>query len=68
MIQKEMLLKYIQHVTGLQPENIDIKHYDIDGATCSVMYYTNDGDVFGQDLQINIWDMVMFLFSTYTYR
>jgi hypothetical protein len=41
--------------------NIYIDNYNIDGATCSVTFYTDESRYYKETTNINIWDMLVFL-------
>lgn len=41
--------------------DIYIDHYNIDGAVCSVTFYTDESQHYRETTNINIWDMLLFL-------
>jgi hypothetical protein len=53
---EELLRKYL--LKKLDWENITISNYDVDGANCCVKYIV---DGCKETLNINIWDIVVFL-------
>jgi hypothetical protein len=55
-IMEELLRKYI--VKYFNWENVEILGYDVDGAMCCVRYKI---DGCRETLNLNIWDMVVFL-------
>ena len=55
-IMEELLRKYI--VKNFNWENVEILGYNVDGATCCVRYKI---DGCRETLNLNIWDMVVFL-------
>ena len=42
-------------------ENIYIGNYNVDGAICTVIFYTDESRYYKQTTNINIWDMLVFL-------
>ena len=42
-------------------EYIEIDNYDVDGAICSVKFYTDITRTESEKENINIWDMLVFL-------
>ena len=42
-------------------ENIYIGNYNIDGAICTVTFYTDESRHYKETTNINIWDIVVFL-------
>ena len=43
--------------------HVDIDHYIIDGANCTVNFYTDDGRYYRETVNINVWEMIGFLNS-----
>jgi len=56
---EELLKKYLQK--KFDWEYIDIGRYDIEGAICTVNYYTDDSYHYKEQTNINIWEMLVFL-------
>lgn len=59
---EELLKKYIQKQN--QWEDIYIDYWNVDGATCDVTYYTDSSKHYKEKVNINIWDMMIFLNAT----
>jgi UDP-glucose 4-epimerase len=55
----EILKKYIRKHHDW--EYIDFDYFNIDGANCEVKFYTDESHCYIETININIWDMVMFL-------
>ena len=56
---ENLLKKYIQKQADW--EDIYIGYYNVDGATCEVTYYTDYDRNYKETMNINIWDMMVFL-------
>lgn len=42
-------------------ENIYIGNYSVDGAICTVTFYTDESRYYKETTNINIWDILVFL-------
>jgi hypothetical protein len=56
---EELLTKYLKSAENW--DYIVINHYNIDGANCEVVYYTEESKYYRETMNINIWDMLIFL-------
>lgn len=56
---KEILTKYLQSEDNW--ETIIVDYWNIDGANCEVIYYTDKSRYYKETKNINVWDMLMFL-------
>ena len=43
--------------------HVDIDYYNIDGANCTVNFYTDDERYYHEIVTINVWEMIGFLNS-----
>lgn len=55
----DILKEYIQKYYNL--EYIYIEHYHVDGANCEVKFYTDEYRNYSEKINVNIWDIVIFL-------
>lgn len=55
---KELLTKYIQSQDSW--EDIYVDYWNVDGANCEVVYYTDKAKYYKETKNINIWDMLLF--------
>jgi len=58
---EELLEKYLKG--NGSNENVYIDYYHIDGAVCSVKYFTDKERNYREYDNINIWQMLLFLNS-----
>jgi hypothetical protein len=56
---ENLLERYLKKLHNWQ--NIYIGHYDVDGAICSVTFYTDESRYYKETTNINIWDMLVYL-------
>ena len=56
---EDILKKYIQKYHNW--EYIYIDYYNVDGANCEVKFYTDESKYYSEKININIWDMLIFL-------
>ena len=56
---EEILKKYIQKINNWK--DIYIDYHNIDGANCEVIFYTDVSRQYKENININIWDMMIFL-------
>ena len=56
---EELLKKYIINKTGI--ETVSIYSHIIDGAICTVSYYSDGTKSYNNVMNINIWNMLIFL-------
>ena len=56
---KKLLEQYLKSIQNL--EYINIHCWDVDGATCFVEFYTDEGGYYKETKKINVWDMLVFL-------
>jgi hypothetical protein len=56
---EKLLKQYLMHYHNY--EHIFIDYYNIDGATCEVIYATDDDGSYKKKININVWDMLIFL-------
>lgn len=55
----KLLEKYLKRIGNY--EYIHIDYWNVDGAICSVTFYTDLSTYFKTDMNINVWDMLVFL-------
>lgn len=56
---EDLLKEYIQD--KLNWDSIIINFYNVDGANCEVTFYTDDSKYYKEVININIWDMFIFM-------
>lgn len=56
---EKLLEKYLKSYSSW--DNIFINHWNIDGAICTVNYYTDESRHYKEIINVNIWDMLIFL-------
>ena len=56
-----LLEKYLRENSG--NKNIYIDYYHVDGAVCSVKYFTDEERHYREYDNINVWDMLLYLNS-----
>ena len=56
---EDILKRYIQKYHNW--EYIYIGYYNVDGANCEVKFYTDESKYYSEKININIWDMLIFL-------
>lgn len=58
-IMEKLLEIYLKSVENW--EYINIRNWNVDGATCFVEYYTDESKYYKETKNINVWDMLVFL-------
>lgn len=56
---ENLLERYLKNYQNW--ENIYIGNYNVDGAICTVTFYTDESRHYRETININIWDMLLFL-------
>lgn len=62
-IMESLLKRYLKNYSYW--EYIDIDYYNVDGAVCTVAFYTDESKYYKETLNINIWDMLVFYVELY---
>lgn len=58
-VMKSMLERFLKHHRDI--DYIYIDYYNVDGASCHVVYYTDEERNYKVIATINIWDVMAFL-------
>jgi hypothetical protein len=56
---KKLLENYIKSIDSW--DCILVDYYNIDGANCEVIYYTDESKYYKETRNINIWEMLIYL-------
>ena len=56
---EELLKKYLESIYDYGI--IKIRYYNIEGSNCSVSFWTDNDKMYKERMNINIWDMLIFL-------
>lgn len=56
---QKLLERYLKSIEN--SEYINIRNWNVDGATCFVEYYTDESNYYKETKNINVWDMLVFL-------
>lgn len=59
---EELLIKYLTDYYKYFT-NISIKHYNIEGSICEVHYYLDSSQYNVEKININVWEMLLFLYK-----
>lgn len=58
---EKLLEKYLRNY--YKNEDITIRNYNVDGAICFVKFNTDESKYYTEQININIWEMVVYLNS-----
>ena len=58
---ENLIERYLKHY--LQSESIQISYYNVDGAVCTVVVYTDFAQHNKATFNINIWNMLTFIYN-----
>lgn len=56
---EELIEDYLRSIYGEYA--ISIKNWNVDGANCYVEFYMDEYKYYKESLNINVWDMLVFL-------
>ena len=56
---EELLTKYLKSTENW--DYIMVNYYNIDGANCEVVYYTDESHYYTEKKNINVWNILIFL-------